>query len=64
MRLFSRTTAAEHKAYVTEFFKKVQASGDIYKGEYKGLYCVSCEDFWLEKDNHITDLMNLLLIKV
>ena len=47
---FSRTTAAEHKAYVTEFFKKVQESGDIYKGEYKGLYCVSCEDFWLEKD--------------
>lgn len=47
---FVRTTDHSHKEYVTEFFKKVQASGDIYKGEYEGLYCVSCEDFWLEKD--------------
>jgi methionyl-tRNA synthetase len=47
---FVRTSSPQHKAFVTEFFQKVQANGDIYKGEYKGLYCVSCEDFWLEKD--------------
>lgn len=47
---FVRTTDQVHKDYVTEFFKEVQANGDIYKGEYKGLYCVHCEDFWLEKD--------------
>lgn len=47
---FIRTTDQSHKKLVTEFFNKVQANGDIYKGEYTGLYCVSCEDFWLEKD--------------
>ncbi len=47
---YVRTSAQEHKDYVTEFFNKVKARGDIYKGEYKGLYCVSCEDFKLEKD--------------
>jgi methionyl-tRNA synthetase len=47
---FVRTSSSEHKAFVVEFFKRVQENGDIYKGEYKGLYCVSCEDFWLEKD--------------
>jgi methionyl-tRNA synthetase len=47
---FVRTTDQSHKDFVTEFFTKVQASGDIYKGQYTGLYCVHCEDFWLEKD--------------
>ncbi len=47
---FVRTSSENHKAFVTEFFKKVHANGDIYKGKYKGLYCISCEDFWLEKD--------------
>lgn len=47
---FIRTSSTNHKEFVTEFFKKVQANGDIYKGEYKGLYCTHCEDFWLEKD--------------
>lgn len=47
---FVRTSDDSHKAYVSEFFRKVQEKGDIYKGEYKGLYCVSCEDFKLEKD--------------
>ena len=47
---FRRTSLPDHKEFVTEFFKKVQDNGDIYQGEYKGLYCVSCEDFWLEKD--------------
>lgn len=47
---FIRTSSTNHKEFVTEFFKKVQAKGDIYIGEYKGLYCTHCEDFWLEKD--------------
>lgn len=49
-QFFVRTSSAEHKKFVADFFTKVQASGDIYVGDYKGLYCVSCEDFWLEKD--------------
>jgi methionyl-tRNA synthetase len=47
---FIRTSDQDHKNFVQDFFSKVQAKGDIYEGEYKGLYCVSCEDFWLEKD--------------
>lgn len=47
---FVRTSSEAHKKFVADFFTKVQANGDIYVGEYKGLYCVSCEDFWLEKD--------------
>ncbi len=47
---FRRTSAADHKDFVAEFFAKVQANGDIYKANYEGLYCVSCEDFKLEKD--------------
>ncbi len=47
---FIRTTSQEHVKVVNEFFKKVYDKGDIYKGEYKGLYCESCEAFCLEKD--------------
>lgn len=47
---FVRTSNDEHKSFVKDFFMKVYNNGDIYKGKYKGLYCVSCEDFWLEKD--------------
>ncbi|MBU6196056.1 MAG: methionine--tRNA ligase [Cyanobacteria bacterium REEB446] len=47
---FVRTSADQHKAFVSDFFQQVKNNGYIYKGEYKGLYCVSCEDFKLEKD--------------
>lgn len=47
---FVRTTDQSHKEFVTKFFEKIQANGDIYKGKYTGMYCVHCEDFWLEKD--------------
>lgn len=57
---FVRTSGDAHKDFVTDFFKKVQASGDIYKGKYKGLYCVSCEDFKLEKDLELSSEGDLL----
>ena len=47
---FIRTSDDQHRAFVSEFFQKVKNNGYIYKGDYKGLYCVSCEDFKLEKD--------------
>jgi len=47
---FVRTSATKHKEFVTKFFRKVRDNGFIYKGKYTGLYCVSCEDFKLEKD--------------
>ena len=47
---FIRTTSAKHKAGVLEFVKKLKDNGDIYEGEYEGLYCVGCENFVLERN--------------
>ena len=45
---FIRTTDEDHVKRVQEIFKKMYDKGDIYKGEYKGLYCTPCESFWTE----------------
>ena len=47
---FIRTTDEEHKQTVQNVFEKMQANGDIYKGEYEGFYCVSCETFFNQRD--------------
>ena len=45
---FVRTTDPVHEKIVQDIFKKLYDQGDIYKGEYKGLYCTPCESFWTE----------------
>ncbi len=45
---FVRTTDPKHEKVVQKIFKKMYDKGDIYKGEYKGLYCTPCESFWTE----------------
>ena len=45
---FIRTTDEDHCKKVQEIFKIMYDKGDIYKGEYKGLYCTPCEAFWTE----------------
>ena len=45
---FIRTTDEDHEKQVQKIFKKLYDKGDIYKGEYKGLYCTPCESFWTE----------------
>lgn len=45
---FVRTTDKEHERKVQDIFKKLYDQGDIYKGEYTGLYCTPCESFWTE----------------
>ncbi len=45
---FIRTTDEDHVRAVQKIFKKLYDQGDIYKGEYKGLYCTPCESFWTE----------------
>ena len=45
---FVRTTDEKHEKVVQHIFKKMYDKGDIYKGEYKGLYCTPCESFWTE----------------
>lgn len=43
---FMRTTDPYHEAQVQKIFKKLYEQGDIYKGEYEGLYCTPCESFF------------------
>lgn len=43
---FIRTTDEYHKITSQNVFAKMLANGDIYKGEYEGSYCVSCESFF------------------
>ena len=47
---FIRTTDEHHKRYVQDVLARIHASGDIYFGEYEGLYCVGCERFYTEKE--------------
>ena len=42
---FIRTTEPRHEKVVQEVFRRLMASGDIYKGEYEGWYCVPCETY-------------------
>jgi methionyl-tRNA synthetase len=47
---FIRTTEDRHKKGVEKFWNTVQTTGDIYQGEYEGLYCTGCEAFYKETD--------------
>lgn len=43
---FIRTTDDYHEKQVQKIFKKLYDKGDIYKGEYEGMYCTPCESFF------------------
>ncbi len=45
---FIRTTEPRHIQRVQKIFMQMYEKGDIYKGEYAGLYCTPCESFWTE----------------
>ncbi len=45
---FIRTSEERHQKVVQEFFRRIRDKGDIYKGEYTGLYCTHCESYWTE----------------
>jgi methionyl-tRNA synthetase len=47
---FIRTTDVDHKVSTQKLWRKLVESGDLYKKEYEGLYCVGCEGFKTEKD--------------
>ncbi len=47
---FIRTTQQRHKRVVREVLQKVYDQGDIYFGDYGGLYCVECERYLTEKE--------------
>ena len=43
---YIQTTEERHEKIVQKIFDYFMEKGDIYKGEYKGLYCVPCETFF------------------
>ncbi len=47
---FIRTTDPRHIAVVQEILQRVYDRGDIYFGEYTGLYCQGCERYLTEKE--------------
>jgi methionyl-tRNA synthetase len=48
---FIRTSAdPRHGPAVERFWRACTAAGDIYLGEYEGLYCVGCEQFYLPSE--------------
>ncbi len=51
---FIRTTAPRHKTLVDEFFRRVEASGDIRIGHQTGWYCVGCEEYKEEPTDAIS----------
>lgn len=65
--IYARTTDERHIQAVQSIFMKMFEKGDIYKGEYEGYYCISCESFFtktqLVNDNCCPDcgkITNLL----
>jgi len=47
---FIRTTDKSHMEQVQKVFSKMLEKGDIYLGEYDGLYCVECETFFTQSE--------------
>lgn len=43
---FIRTTDTDHEIQIQKIFKKLYEQGDIYKGNYEGMYCTPCESFF------------------
>jgi len=47
---FIRTTEKTHEEVVKNIVMKIYEKGDIYRGTYRGLYCVECERYYTKKE--------------
>lgn len=47
---FIRTTDEDHTKVAQEIWRRVEAAGDIYLGDFTGLYCTGCEAYYTEDD--------------
>ncbi len=47
---FMQTSDVNHEAGVKKLFAVIAEKGDIYRSQYEGWYCESCEAFLTEKD--------------
>ncbi len=47
---FIRTTDSDHTKVAQEIWKRVEKVGDVYLGQFTGLYCPACETYYTEED--------------
>jgi methionyl-tRNA synthetase len=47
---FIRTTEQRHREAVSRFLQAIYDNGYIYKGQYAGWYCVSCEAYYRDEE--------------
>ncbi len=47
---FIRTTEPRHEERVQRLWRKLEAAGDVYLGDYEDWYCVGCETFYPERE--------------
>ncbi|XOV87347.1 MAG: methionine--tRNA ligase [Pseudomonadota bacterium] len=47
---FERTTSKLHRGVALAIWRRLVSAGDIYRGNYEGLYCVECEQYFTEGD--------------
>lgn len=47
---FIQTTDPDHSKVAQEIWQRVEKTGDIYLGDFRGLYCSGCEAYYTEKD--------------
>ena len=47
---FIRTTEKRHYETVQSFMEAIYENGHLYKGQYEGWYCVSCEAYYAEDE--------------
>lgn len=45
---FIQTTEERHEKIVQKIFERFVEQGDIYKGEYEGMYCIPCETYFTQ----------------
>lgn len=47
---FINTTDKDHTIAAQEIWRRIEKAGDIYLGEFTGLYCTGCEAYYTESD--------------
>jgi len=55
---FIRTTEERHIRVVQKALQQLYDQGEIYKAEYDGWYCVTCERFYPKKDTEAAKCTN------